>query len=152
MPMSAIESPTPVDASETWTCASAAEYWALMTSFFERNCSVFASSCFSDSISFSCCDSRSAICWSSDASLLNGQLLALQRCASEILTSRGHRLARLSVELGALFTELLLLERQPLLGGGDVGDPLLDVLEVLDLALIRIVERLARVLGAVNLL
>ena len=78
--------------------------------------------------------------------------LALQRCASKILTSRGHRLASLSVELGALFPELLLLKRQPLLGGGDVGDPLLDVLEVLDLALICIVERLARFLGAVKLL
>ena len=40
-PRSAISSPTPFAASEIRTCASAAEYWALMTSFLVRNCSIF---------------------------------------------------------------------------------------------------------------
>ena len=47
-PTSAISSPTPVAASEIRTCASAAEYWALITSFFERNCSILVRSRCSD--------------------------------------------------------------------------------------------------------
>ena len=54
-PRSAISSPTPEAASEIITCASAAEYCALMTSFFVRKASIFARSRFSFSISCSCC-------------------------------------------------------------------------------------------------
>lgn len=46
--------------------------------------------------------------------LVERSAIALQRRACKILTSQGNRLARLSVELGALLTELL-LQRQPLL-------------------------------------
>src|SRR5206468_515238 len=61
-PTSAICSPTPVAASEIRTCASAALYWALMTSFLVRKASTFERSCCSESISFCCCDSSSVIC------------------------------------------------------------------------------------------
>src|SRR3954469_14056589 len=64
-PTSAISSPTPVAASEILTCASAAEYWALMTSFLVRNCSSLERSFCSLSISPCCCVSSSATCWSS---------------------------------------------------------------------------------------
>src|SRR4051794_14507291 len=67
-PTSAICSPTPVAASEIRTCASAAEYWALMTSFFVRKASIFWRSFASESISFCCWPSSSATCWSSDCS------------------------------------------------------------------------------------
>ena len=61
-PTSAISSPTPVAASEIRTCASAAEYWALMTSFLVRNASIFVRRRFSDSVSLSCWDCSSATC------------------------------------------------------------------------------------------
>src|SRR3954451_19615403 len=67
-PTSAISSPTPVAASEILTEASAAEYWALMTSFLVRNWSIFVRSDCSFSISPCCWDSSSATCWSSDCS------------------------------------------------------------------------------------
>src|ERR671931_601766 len=63
-PVSAICSPIPVAASPIRTCASAAEYWALMTSFCERKASIFACSCFSLATSFSCCCSSPFTCWS----------------------------------------------------------------------------------------
>jgi hypothetical protein len=53
-PVSAICSPIPVEASLIRTEASAAEYWALITSFSERNASIFVCSAFSLAISFSC--------------------------------------------------------------------------------------------------
>src|SRR3954454_24042061 len=53
-PTSAISSPTPVAASEIFTEASAAEYCALMTSFFVRNWSIFVRSCCSFWISVCC--------------------------------------------------------------------------------------------------
>src|SRR5579859_5491096 len=54
-PTSAISSPTPVAASEIRTCASAAEYCALMTSFLDRNCSILVRSFCSDSVICTCC-------------------------------------------------------------------------------------------------
>ena len=53
-PRSAISSPTPLAASEIFTCASAAEYCALMTSFLVRKDSILARSFFSFSVSASC--------------------------------------------------------------------------------------------------
>src|SRR5215218_1141810 len=67
-PTSAICSPTPVAASEIRTCASAAEYWALMTSFLVRKASIFWRSLASESVSFCCWASSSVTCWSSDCS------------------------------------------------------------------------------------
>jgi hypothetical protein len=55
-----------VAASEIWTCASAAEYCALTTSFLVRKASILRRSFFSFSVSCSCCFSSSAICVSSD--------------------------------------------------------------------------------------
>jgi len=48
-----------------------------------------------------------------------------------------------------LLLHLLGLQLQPLLRRDDVGDPLLDVLEALDLFLVALVETLRRILGAV---
>src|SRR3954452_3953477 len=67
-PTSAICSPTPVAASEIRTWASAAEYWALMTSFLVRKASIFWRSFCSESVSFCCWPSSSATCWSSPCS------------------------------------------------------------------------------------
>ena len=50
----------PVAASPIFTWASAAEYWALITSFCVRNDSTLAASVFSPSTSFVCCASS---CW-----------------------------------------------------------------------------------------
>jgi len=52
--VSSISRPIPVAASPIRTCASAAEYWALITSFCERNCSIFADSACSFATSFCC--------------------------------------------------------------------------------------------------
>ena len=60
-PRSAICSPTPLAASPILTCASAAEYCALMTSFLVRKASILARIFFSFSVSDSCCFSSSAI-------------------------------------------------------------------------------------------
>src|SRR5215207_3354736 len=65
-PRSAICSPTPFAASEIFTCASAAEYCALMTSFFVRKVSIFTRSFFSLSVSCCCWRSSSCTCESSD--------------------------------------------------------------------------------------
>ena len=46
--------------------------------------------------------------------------------------------------------ELRFLQLEPLLRGDDVGDAPLDVLEQLELLLVRVVQRLRRVLGAVE--
>ncbi len=53
-PTSAMFSPSPVAASPIRTCASAAEYWALITSFCVRNDSTLVWSVRSPSISFAC--------------------------------------------------------------------------------------------------
>ena len=65
-------------------------------------------------------------------------VLALQRRPGEVLVAGGERLARLRVELDDLLLELLLLQLEPLLRRDDVGDPLLDVLEQLDLLLVAV--------------
>ncbi len=65
-PRSAICSPTPVAASEIRTWASAAEYWALMTSFLVRKASIFWRSFCSFSVSCSCWRSSSETWPSSD--------------------------------------------------------------------------------------
>src|SRR5207249_6521734 len=76
--------------------------------------------------------------------------LALERLAREVLTAGGERLTCLRVELHDALLQLRLLELEALLCSDDVGDPALDVLEQLELALIRVVQRLRRVLGAVE--
>jgi hypothetical protein len=120
-----------------------------MTSFLERNASTLVRSCSSEAVNFSCSDSSSATCLSSDCTA-DDQLLALQRRASEVVPAGRHRFARLAVELVSLLVQRRLLQLQPFLGGDDVGDSLLDVLELLDLALVGVVERLTRILGPVE--
>ena len=121
-----------------------------MTSFLERNCSIFVRS----------------FCFGLGQLLLLGlelldllvqrlqvglhDVLALERRAREILAVGGERLTRLRIELHDLRFVLLLLELEALLGGDDVGDPLLDVLKLLDLLLIAVFERLGRVLGPIE--
>jgi hypothetical protein len=79
-----------------------------------------------------------------------GHGLALERRAGEVLAPLRERLTRLRVELDHLLLELGGLHLEALLRRYDVGDPLLDVLKQLDLLLIAVVERLGRVLGAVE--
>src|SRR5919197_1857171 len=76
--------------------------------------------------------------------------LPLERLAREILPARPQSLSRLRVELDDALLQLRLLQFEPLLRGDHVGDPALDVLEQLELPLVRVVQRLRRVLGPVE--
>ena len=77
-------------------------------------------------------------------------LLALERRPGEILAAGGHRVARLTLELLDALLELGLLQLDALLARRDVGDPAAHLLEHLHLALVRVVERLARVFRLVE--
>jgi len=79
-----------------------------------------------------------------------GHVLALERGPRELLVPGRERLARLGVELDDRLLELLGLHLQTLLRGDDVRDALLDVLEQLDLLLVAVLERLGRILGAIE--
>jgi hypothetical protein len=76
--------------------------------------------------------------------------LALERLPGEILATRGERLAGLDLELGHVGLELRRLHLEALLRGRDVGDALLDLLQHLDLLLVRVVERDRRILRLVE--
>ena len=76
--------------------------------------------------------------------------LALQRLPGEILAALGDGLSRLGVELDDALLDLRLLELEPLLRSDDVGDAALHVLEQLELLLVRVVQGLARILGAIE--
>ena len=141
-PTSAICSPTPVAASEICTCASAAEYCALMTSFLVRNASIFARSFCSESVSFCCWSSSSRHLRVERLELGLRDVLAFERRPREFFLARGHRLARLRVELHELLLERGLLHLKALLRRHDVGDALLHVLKLFDLLLIAVVQRL----------
>ena len=82
--------------------------------------------------------------------LLLRDRLALERLPGQVLPVGGDRLARLCLELDDVLLELLLLQLEPLLRGDDIGDAALHVLELLEHLLVRIVERLGRVLGAIQ--
>ena len=69
---------------------------------------------------------------------------------AQLVALRRQRLPRLAVELFDLLLHGRVLHLQPLLGRRDVGDAALDVLELAELLLVGIVERLARVLGPVE--
>ena len=79
-----------------------------------------------------------------------GDVLAFKRGAREVFLAGGHRLAGLRVELDDLLLQRRLLQLQALLGGHHVGDALLDVLQLFDLLLIAVVERLGGVFGAIQ--
>ena len=133
------------------TCASAAEYCALITSFCVRNDSIRAESVFSPSTSFCCCASSCCpCCMIEPCSCPCDRRLARERLAREILAVRLQRLARLAVELVDLLLHRGVLQLEPLLRGRDVGDAALDVLELPQLLLVGVVERLGRVLGPVQ--
>ena len=150
MPVSAMPFPIPVAASPTLTWASAAEYCALMISFCERNDSIFVWSC--------CCGGDELVLLVLELrdlavhvlQLLLRDGLALERLRREIVAARGDRLARLALERDDVLLELLLLQLDPLLRGRDVGDTALHVLELLEHLLVRVVERLGRVLRLVE--
>ena len=82
--------------------------------------------------------------------LLLRDRLALERLGREVVAVRGDGLARLRLERDDVLLELLLLQLDPLLRGDDVGDAALHVLELLEHLLVRVVERLGRVLGPVE--
>ena len=76
--------------------------------------------------------------------------LAGQRLAGEVLAAHRDRLLGLALELGGLLLELVDLELDALAAGGDVGDAAAYLREQVELALVAVVERLARILGAVE--
>ena len=76
--------------------------------------------------------------------------LALERLPREVLAVRRHRLACLGLELDDVLLELLLLQLEPFLRGDDVGGAALHVLQLLEHLLVRVVERLGRVLRPVQ--
>ena len=81
--------------------------------------------------------------------LLDGRL-PLERLSRQVLPAGRDRLARLRLELDDALLELLVLHLEALLRRDDVRDPALHVLEQLELLLVRVVEGLARILGAVE--
>ena len=77
-------------------------------------------------------------------------VLTLERRPGEVLLTSGNRLTGLRVELDDLLAQGLLLELQTFLRGDDVRDPLLDVLQLLDLLLVAVLERLGWILGPIE--
>ena len=121
-----------------------------MTSFLERNCSIFVRSFCSE-----CGHLLLLLLELPDLRVERlklglGDVLALERGAGKLLVAGGQRLAGLRVELQHLLLELLLLQLETLLRRDDVGDPLLYVLEQLDLLLVAVLESLGRILGAIQ--
>ena len=78
------------------------------------------------------------------------QVFAFARRPRQVLTACGYGLARLLVELDRVLFDACLLQLQTLLGGHDVGDSPLDVLQLLELLLIAVIQRLRGVLGPVK--
>ncbi len=79
-----------------------------------------------------------------------GDVLAFESRPRKILLAGGNRLTGLCVELDDLLLERCLLQLETLLGGHHVGDALLDVLQLFDLLLVAVVERLGGVFGAIQ--
>ena len=121
-----------------------------MVSLRVRKASTLACSRCEASVSFS----SSACSWR----VLGGQvgLLLLhagaagQGLAGEVLAAGGERLPALPLELVGLLLELLELQLEALARGRDVGHAAAHLLQHLELALVGVVEGLARVLGAVE--
>ena len=76
--------------------------------------------------------------------------LAGQGLAGEVLAAGGDGLLGLALELGRLLLELVDLELDALAAGRDVGDAAAYLAQQLELALVAVVQRLARVLGLVE--
>src|SRR4051794_16944123 len=76
--------------------------------------------------------------------------LPLQRFLREVVPAGRDRLACLGLELDDVLLDRLRLQLEPFLRRDDVGDAALDVLELREHLLVRVVERLRRVLGAVE--
>src|SRR5439155_25150381 len=74
----------------------------------------------------------------------------LEGLAGEVLAIGSDGLARLRVERDDILFELRGLELEALLGGADVRDSALDVLQRLELLLVGIVECLVRILCAIE--
>ena len=121
-----------------------------MTSFLVRKASILARSFCSESVSFCCWASSSVTCVSSDCSSVWATFLRSSAVAGEVFLAGGERLAGLRVELDDALLQRGLLHLQALLGGDDVGDALLDVLQLFDLLLVAVVQRLGGVFGAVE--
>ena len=82
--------------------------------------------------------------------LLGERRLAGERLAREIFAVLRQRRPRLAVELVGLLLQLGGLELKSLARGGDVGHAAADLLQQLELLGVAVVERLARVFGAVK--
>ena len=121
-----------------------------MTSFFVRKVSILTRSFFSLSVSCLLLALKLLHLLVQRLELGLGDRLALERGAGEVVAALRERLAGLGVELDHLLLQLVGLHLKPLLRRGHVGDALLDVLKQLDLLVVAVVERLGRVLGAVE--
>ena len=82
--------------------------------------------------------------------LLGEPGLAGQRLAGEVLATHRDRLLGLPLELGRLLLELVDLQLHPLATGGDVGHPAAHLHQQVLLALVAVVEGLARILRLVE--
>ena len=120
-----------------------------MTSFCDLNCSIRVSSCFSFATSFLLALQLLALAVEILQLLLDSGL-SLECLPRQVLPARGDGLPCLGIELDHVLLELLGLELQPLFGRHDVRDTSLDVLQRLQLLLVRVVEGFLRVLGAVQ--
>ena len=73
-----------------------------------------------------------------------------QRLAGQVVAAGGDRLLRLCLQLVSVALKLLHLQLEALTAGGDVSDPPAHLGQQLQLLLIGVVERLARVLVLVE--
>ena len=122
----------------------------MITSFCERNASTLAWSCSCEADQLVLLGLELLHLHVEALQLLLDRRLALERGAREILAIRRDGLVRLPVELDDALLELGLLELEALLRGDDVGEAALDVLQQLELLLVRVVESLAGILRPVE--
>ena len=140
----------PENASLIRVCASAAVYLALMVSFWVRKDSTLACSRCEASVSFSSSPWSWALLRLEVGHLAGERRLAGQRLAGEVLAAHRQRLLGLLGELVGLLLQLGRLELDPLAARRDVGHAAAYLRQQLELPLVAVVERLARVLGAVE--
>ncbi len=121
-----------------------------MVSFLVRKASTLACRRWLAATSFSSWSCSCACCaWRSE--IWRGQAGAAgQRLAGEVLAAAGERGLGLLLELGALLLELGDLQLETLAAGGHVGHAAAHLLQQLELLLVGVVQRLARVLRLVQ--
>ena len=143
-------SPIPVAASPIRTCASAAEYCALITSFCVRNDSTFVCSVRSPSISFCCCASS---CWPCCMIPSSCACTAVLRVSASRARSSRPACSACRAWPSSFSTCCCMpvyCSSSRFFAVVTSAMPALHVLELAQLLLVGVVERLVRVLGAVE--